>query len=282
MSESHDIPSANRAIREAASELRRAGRVGRARNPTDAAREFEEADPEALPYCGQCTYGWIVENGRARRCPCSRRTSIIARQESIDRLLQRHRASGLSRKLSKVTDHTFLIRPAQENIKPALDQYIRDLGAGKRYGLFIYGPTNVGKTFAAAYVVNTVRHLRLMNAALVNFSRSLSALQGTFGNEEEHQALLRILFHTPLLVIDDLGMEYRAGDRPELSWAVSKFYEIIDFRREEELPTIITSNRTPEELRERLGAAILTRIQALTHRLDIGPVAGIPEDPWGG
>lgn len=276
-----DIPPADRSVRETVSAVKKAGKAGRARTPSEESVAYEPADPETLPYCGHCTYGWILENNRARPCPCTRRVGVLSKQERVEQLLQRHRASGLSRKLSRVSDHTFLVRPGHEHIKPALDQYIRDLAAGKRYGFFIFGPTDVGKTYAAAYVINTVRHLRLMTAALINFSRSLSALQGTFRNDEEHQALLAALFHTPLLAIDDLGMEYRAGDRPEFSWAVSKFYEIIDFRREEELPTIITSNRTPEELQDRLGAPILSRIKALTLRLDMGPVTG-GSSPWGG
>ncbi len=276
-----DIPPADRSIRETVSEVKRTGRAGRARNPSAESQDFEPADPETLPYCGHCTYGWVIENGRARRCPCTKRSGVVGEQERIDRILQRHRASGLSRKLSRVSEHTFIVRARQEHIKHTLDHYIKDLSAGKRYGYYIFGPTGVGKTFAAAYVINTVRHLRLMTTAMINFSRSLSALQGTFGREEEHQSLLRILFHTPLLAIDDLGMEYRPSDKPELSWAVAKFYEIIDFRREEELPTIITSNRSPEELQERLGAPILSRIKSLTLRLDMeeSPEAA---KGWGG
>lgn len=231
-------------------------------------------------YCGSCTYGWIVdETGRAKECPCRSRRELGTRQARIDNLLMRHRA-GLSKKLARVSPHTFLVRPGQEMIKFTLDKYIRDLEEGKTYGFFIYGDTGIGKSWAAAYVINSIRSRRIMISAMINFSRTLSALRGTFRDEDEHRALLSVLYDTPLLAIDDLGMEQRVAENPDLSWSVSKFYEIIDYRRDNELATIITSNRTPAELAERLGEPIMTRIQSLALRLDF-PHEDNPRERWG-
>lgn len=238
------------------------------RNNRDPLPEEEGEDG----YCGKCTYGWLMnEEGRAYPCACIAKRRISDRQKAIDELLHRHRV-GMSKKMSSVSAHTFLIRPGHEHIRPALDQYIRDIAGGKKYGFFMYGKSGVGKTWAAAYIVNTLRFLRLQSAALVNFSRMLSALKQTFHDDVEHQALLDILYDTPVLAIDDLGMEFRANANPELSWAVSEFYKVIDYRREEESSTIITTNRTPEELTDRMGEPIMTRIRHLTLRLDIGAV----------
>ncbi len=241
------------------------------RPPTDEAGE-------PILYCGKCQYGWIIEDGRARRCPCNARRSVGMRQDRIEGLLARHRA-GLTKKLSRVTALTFLVRPGHEHIKRALDEYIRDLEQGRRYGFFIFGKTGVGKSYAAAYVINTVKFKRVMTAAMINFSRVLGALRSTFKDEDEHNALLSVLYDTPLLAIDDLGMEQRVSETPDLSWAVSKFYEVIDYRRDNDLPTIITSNRTPDELAERLGEPIMTRIKNLTLRLDMKPISE-ESDSW--
>ena len=231
--------------------------------------EEHPAEPEAA-FCGKCSYGWIIVRGRAKRCLCNSRRGVGLQQDWIDGVLKRHRA-GLSQKLVRVSAHTFLVRPGHEHIKLALDHYLRDLANGKRYGYLIYGPTGVGKSWAAAYVINSVRHRRIMSAAMINFSRTLTALRSTFRDEDEHKALRSILFDTPLLAIDDLGMERKVNENPELSWAVSQFYEVIDYRRDEELPTIITTNKTIEELTDRMGDPIMTRITNLTMRLDIDP-----------
>jgi DNA replication protein DnaC len=229
--------------------------------------EEHPTEPEAA-YCGKCSFGWIIRDGRARRCPCNARRGVGLQQDWIDAVLNRHRA-GLSKRLASVSAHTFLVRPSHEHIKLALDQYIRNLTLAKQYGFLIHGPSGAGKSWAAAYVVNTVRHRRIMTAAMVNFSRTLTALRSTFRDEDEHKALRSILFDTPLLAIDDLGMERKVNENPELSWAVEQFYQVIDYRRDEDLPTIITTNKTIEELRERLGDPVMTRISHLTLRLDI-------------
>lgn len=244
--------------------------------------------PANSEYCDKCEFGWIIEQGRARRCSCQSMRGVGMRQEHIDALLKRHRA-GMPKKLAGVSAHTFLVRPGHEHIRPALDKYIRDLKAGKRYGFYIFGKSGVGKSFAAAYVVNTIRFLRVMPAAMVNFARVLGAIKATFRYEDENRALLSVLYDTPLLAIDDLGMEQRAKENPELSWSVSEFYKVIDYRRDEELPTIVTSNRSYEDLVDRLGEPIMRRIQGLTLRLDMSESGrasvdddGLgPDDDWG-
>lgn len=229
--------------------------------------EDHPSEPEPA-WCGKCSFGWVIRDGRAGRCSCNARRGVGLRQEWIDAVLKRHRA-GLSKRLASVSAHTFLIRPGHEHIKLALDQYIRNLTLARQYGFLIHGPSGAGKSWAAAYVVNSVRHRRSMSAAMVNFSRTLTALRSTFRDDDEHKALRSILFDTPLLAIDDLGMERKVNENPELSWAVEQFYQVIDYRRDEDLPTIITTNKTLDELRERLGEPIMTRIGHLTLRLDL-------------
>lgn len=260
-------PSAGKAEPLLAARIRRAMEHVRERQ-RQAGSEPAESD---RVFCGRCRYGWIVENGRARKCDCQRSQSVGLRQEFIDQLLARHRA-GMPKRLARVSAHTFLIRPGHEHIKPALDQYIKDMAAGKRYGFLIFGKTGVGKSYAAAYVVNTIRFQRIMTAAMVNFSRMLSALRSTFKDADEQQNLLTVLYDTPLLAIDDLGMEQRVSENPELSWSVSEFYKVIDYRRDESLPTLITTNRTIDELKDRLGEPIMERIKTMTLRMDIKPV----------
>lgn len=229
----------------------------------------ETAETVAMPpTCGKCEYGFIIENGRARRCGCRIRGGIGNRQEALDEFLARHRV-GMPRRLQKVSEFTYLVRPGREKIKTFLTNYVKELGQGKRYGLYIYGPPGVGKSFAAAYVVNSVKFARIMPAAMVNFARMLSALRNTFHDPLEHQKLLSVMYEVPLLVFDDVGMEQKVSENPEFSWGVAEFYKVIDFRRDEELPTIITTNRTMEELEERMGEAVMKRIEDMTVRLDM-------------
>lgn len=223
-----------------------------------------EVDPSAS-YCGECYEGWRIQDGRAHRCPCVGRRHVASRQREIDRILDRHRA-GMGRRLGRASEATWVTRPGQEMVRPVLDEYLRDLARGERYGLFLYGPPGVGKSWASAYVVNVARARRILPAAFVHFARVLAALKNTFRDEAEHRRLMDLLYETPLLAIDDLGMEQRTAEDPESSWSASEFYKVIDFRHEEELPTIITSNRSPDDLADRLGESVVSRLKRMCRK----------------
>lgn len=229
----------------------------------------KEARPETVPYCGECLEGWRVVAGRARRCPCVLRRGVGERQRLIDRVLDRHRA-GMGRRLGRASEATWVTRPGTEPVKAALDKYLKDVAKGETYGLLLYGPTGTGKSWASAYVVNVARARRIMPAAFVHFARILSALKETFRDEAEHKRLLDLLYETPLLAIDDLGMEQRTSEDPETSWSASELYKVIDYRHEEERPTIITTNRAVEDLADRHGDPVASRIKRMCIPLFMG------------
>ena len=59
----------------------------------------------------------------------------------------------------------------------------------------------------------------------------------------------------PFLFIDDLGVE-RTTDR-----VIKQYYNIIDFRVSNSLPTVFSSNLTPEDTSTTLGDRISSRLQ---------------------
>ena len=61
----------------------------------------------------------------------------------------------------------------------------------------------------------------------------------------------------PLLVIDDLGTEYRKSTGGGLSWAEEQLYQIVDYRYRERLETVVTSNTDMESLDERIADRLL-------------------------
>lgn len=119
-------------------------------------------------------------------------------------------------------------------------------------GLFIFGPVGVGKTHLAAAVARLViekeEHvamfsmLRLLEELKLSFNETSFEDLHTNGKEMFHNAM-----HAKLLVLDDLGKE-----KPT-AWGLSKLYELINYRYENLLPTIITSNHAPEELMQILN-----------------------------
>jgi DNA replication protein DnaC len=62
------------------------------------------------------------------------------------------------------------------------------------------------------------------------------------------------IYRKPFLVLDDLGAE------KDSEHALTTLYLIIDRRNRDELPTVVTTNYTPDEIESRLGARIASRL----------------------
>jgi DNA replication protein DnaC len=66
----------------------------------------------------------------------------------------------------------------------------------------------------------------------------------------------------PLLVLDDLGTENAT------SWAREKLFQIINYRYQERLPTVVTTNHTLDELEPRLVSRLADRRYSQVVRIE--------------
>lgn len=105
-------------------------------------------------------------------------------------------------------------------------------------GLLLYGNCGTGKTYAACEVANALID-RGYRAVVVNFSRVLNTLQGTF----EKQAYIDQIVDCHILVIDDLGVERST------EYAKEQVYNVIDARYRDGRPMIITTNMNLDKMR---------------------------------
>lgn len=134
--------------------------------------------------------------------------------------------------------------------------------------LVLVGPTGLGKTHLAAAVVNDItrreaatyetekvaaemrpqyRHPIVPNkpewANVADLIVSLRIEMSAPPDDKNAEATMRRLRHHPaLVVLDDLGRE-RTSD-----WTAEIVYSLVNWRYENRLPTIVTSNATPFEL----------------------------------
>jgi DNA replication protein DnaC len=130
-----------------------------------------------------------------------------------------------------------------------------DYATNPRGWLILFGNYGCGKTHLAAAIANEAlsRHCPVIFTVVPDL---LDHLRSTFGPSSEvaYDERFRTIRDVKLLILDDLGTENTTP------WAREKLYQIINHRYNEELPTVITSNRQPEDIEKRIFSRMSDRI----------------------
>ena len=89
----------------------------------------------------------------------------------------------------------------------------------------------------------------------------LDHLRSTFGpsSEVEYDERFEMIRDVPLLILDDLGTENTTP------WAREKLFQIMNYRYNDALPTVITSNRKPEDIDPRIFSRMSDRALCEEH-----------------
>lgn len=124
-------------------------------------------------------------------------------------------------------------------------------------GLLLWGNVGTGKSFFAGCIANALLD-QSVPVLMTNFSRILNALTGMFS--DDRNKYIDSLNHYSLLIIDDLGMERGT------EYALEQVFNVIDARLRSNLPLIVTTNLTLDELKhpadlahERIYSRVLER-----------------------
>lgn len=206
--------------------------------------------------------------GELIACECTRRD---VERRRLDRLIERSNLGGLRR-------HTFesFIRKIKEGEPPAMSPdsawtRAKSYAEDPRGWLVIYGGFGTGKTHLAAAIVN-YRLSLAEPAVFIVVPDLLDHLRSTFSPSSEvtYDELFETVRNIPLLVLDDLGAQTTTA------WAQEKLYQIINHRYNRTLPTVITTNLSPDEIEPRLRSRIgdsqvtqLCQIRSVDRRLGI-------------
>lgn len=209
---------------------------------------------DGLLYCGKCHTpkqtrlsfnpftGERTETIVRAACQCQREADEEADRRAVHERFQmdmaRRREDGLS--CPDGLRYTFAQDDRQQpKVSDACQRYVEcwDEMKANNIGVLFYGSVGTGKSFLASCIGNGLLERRVPVAA-TNFPRLLNLLQGTY----EKQALLDRLSIYKLLIVDDLGVER------DSAYAEEQIFNIIDARSNSELPVIVTTNLTLEEM----------------------------------
>ena len=175
--------------------------------------------------------------------------------------------NGISKKYSGITLEKITHVKGQENAISIANRFLANYAKNSQIkGFALGGGVGSGKTFIVAALVNQFCELwlkkvtdyekseavagRLKAKAPIRFISHIELLESLKSNSE----LITKYKKAKIFVIDDLG----AARNTE--WAEERLFEIIDFRYNEELPTIFTTNLTSEELKEKISNRIYDRL----------------------
>lgn len=120
-------------------------------------------------------------------------------------------------------------------------------------GLYLYGGAGTGKTYA---LYGAYRILKIKNILCIlwNVTALLAELKACYSSDDGEQAIHSIVIDSRILFLDDYGVE------KQTEWNTEMMYRIINYRYENMLPTFIASNLSLQELAEKSGDRIASRI----------------------
>lgn len=211
-------------------------------------------EPTADPACPLCRGVGFVrrrvplghpEFGKAVPCTCVQEEAAAERTAR----LERYSNLGLLRRMTFATvlpDGRSSAPEHQRRFRHALE-VARAYAEAPEGWLALFGRSGTGKTHLAAAIANRCIE-RGQPALFIVVPDLLDHLRAAYrpDAEEPYDRLFEQVRNAPLLVLDDLGAQATTP------WAAEKLYQIVNYRYNAQLPTVVTSSMALDQLDERL------------------------------
>ena len=216
-------------------------------------REDEYLNEDNLIYCSKCKTPRqkrleVAGTKMEPRCMCACQTADYDKREQERKhrefldMVERNRSVGLPD--PELRKHTF------EN---DLGYNAKQIAIAKQYvqhweeflasstGLLLWGNVGTGKSYIAGCIANALLD-KGVPVIMTNFARLLNKLTDMYSGDRN--AYIDSFKKYQLMIIDDLGMER------DSEFAREQVFSVIDSRYRSQLPMIVTTNLSLEELKD--------------------------------
>ena len=182
------------------------------------------------------------------RCMCACQTADYEKREQERKhrefldMVERNRSVGLPD--SELRKHTFEndlgYNPKQIAMVKQYVQHWEEFLASST-GLLLWGDVGTGKSFIAGCIANALLD-NGVPVIMTNFARLLNKLTDMYSGDRN--AYIDSFKKYPLMIVDDLGMERNS------EFAREQVFSVIDSRYRSQLPMIVTTNLSLDELKD--------------------------------
>ena len=210
------------------------------------------ADYSEVHYtCTQCNDSGYIDG--FRMCSCLRELIIKGRIEesAMGKLLEKQSFDNFD---LSVYSYDPKVQERMKMILAMAKNYVRDFRQ-KRDNLLLIGKTGTGKTHISTAIARELIHqgYDVIYDSTQNIISDFESDRFKSGYGREENKADKYLSCT-LLIIDDLGTEFQNA------FTVSTLYNLLNARQNSDLPTIISTNLSPEELERKYEDRIYSRI----------------------
>ena len=127
-------------------------------------------------------------------------------------------------------------------------------------GYYFWGNVGAGKTYTAAILANELMKRHFVEVLFLKMPEAVARIKKTFGSDKQNpdKNMFEKMREVEMLILDDLGIE-KVSD-----WLADKIYQVVEHRYSNNLPMIITSNQSLDDLAKIYREQVSSRITEKT------------------
>jgi len=198
--------------------------------------------------CENCGFGYRHEDKTGLRLWCKRCIDVYYRRENL--------TEAVMEKTIFDTAKSLYYGATIEALDPEIQAKLSELQPGQ--DLFITGEVGTGKTFAMSALIRKYIY-EGYHCERINFDDLCVQIRSSFSKaaKKTEEEVIEPLLKADRLFIDDLGLR----SKQETDFAYVTFYSLLNNRQMDVLPTIISSNKTIEQLGQTFDWRVASRLQ---------------------